>query len=47
MEYKRGEQEAGMNVVFVDIKRAYMQAEVRREEFVALPEEDAEEGRCA
>ena len=32
---------------FMDIKRAYLQAAVKRDIYVELPMEDREEGKCA
>ena len=34
-------------IEFIDIKRAFFHATARREVYVDLPEEDAEEGMCA
>ena len=36
-----------MKIEFIDIKRAYLQADAKREVFVELPEEDWEYGKCA
>ena len=36
-----------MNIEFIDIKRAYLQAEVRREVYIELPPEYGQEGMCA
>ena len=36
-----------MKLEFIDISRAFFHAEARREVYVELPEEDAEEGMCA
>ena len=38
--YVKGREEEGMNIEFIDIKRAYLQAEVRREVYIELPPED-------
>ena len=38
--YEKGKEEMGMKIEFIDIKRAYLQAEAKREVFVELPEED-------
>ena len=32
--YVKGREEEGMNIEFIDIKRAYLQAEVRREVYI-------------
>ena len=45
--YVKGREEEGMKIEFIDIKRAYLQAEVRREVYVELPPEDKQEGMCA
>ena len=37
----------GMKLDFIDVRRAYYHANVRREVFVELPPEDHEEGTCA
>ena len=44
--YKQGERERGMKFEFIDVRRAYLQAQARREVYVGLPEEDQEEGMC-
>ena len=36
-----------MKLEFIDIKRAYLQAPARRDLYVQLPTEDADEGMCA
>ena len=36
-----------MKLKFMGIKRAYLQAEAKRDIYVELPEEDMEEGVCA
>ena len=36
-----------MKLEFIHIKRAYLQAEVKRDIYVELPREDHEEGKCA
>ena len=38
--YRRGREEFGMKLEFIDIKRAYLQADVKRDIFVELPGED-------
>jgi len=43
----KGREEEGMKIEFIDIKRACLQAEVRREVYVELPPEDKQEGMCA
>ena len=45
--YERGREEDGVKLEFIDIKRAYLQAEVKREIYVELPDENPEEGKCA
>eukprot|EP00969_Alexandrium_andersonii_P048723 2137145-Alexandrium_andersonii.AAC.1 len=35
-----------MKLEFIDIKRAFFHAKARREVYVDLPPEDAEEGTC-
>ena len=35
-----------MKLGFVDVRRAYLHAKSRREVYVALPDEDWEEGKC-
>jgi hypothetical protein len=44
--YRKGNKEGGMKLEFIDIRRAYFQANAVRDVFVELPEEDAEEGMC-
>ena len=41
-----GNPEEGMKIDFVDISRAYFQADAIREVYVQLPDEDWEEGMC-
>ena len=36
-----------MKIEFIDIKRAYLQVDAKREVYVELPQEDWEEGKCA
>ena len=43
---KQGVREHGMNIDFIDVRRAYFHAKARRRVFVKLPEEDHEEGMC-
>ena len=45
--YERGREEDGVKLEFIDIKRAYLQAEVKREIYVELPGKAQEEGKCA
>jgi hypothetical protein len=45
--YRKGREEFGMKLEFIDIKMAYLQAEAKREIFVELPREDSETGMCA
>ncbi len=35
-----------MKIDFIDVRKAYLHAEVMREVFIELPEEDQEEGMC-
>ena len=44
--YRKGNREGGMKLEFIDVRRAYFQANAVRDVFVELPEEDAEEGMC-
>ena len=44
--YKAGKRRKGMKLDFIDVRRAYFHAKARREVYVALPEEDYEEGKC-
>ena len=44
--YRKGERERGYKLEFIDVRRAYLQAQARREVYVELPEEDQEEGMC-
>jgi hypothetical protein len=44
--FKKGRQQEGMKVDFIDVRRAYFHADARRQVFVELPQEDAEEGMC-
>ena len=45
--YDRGREDKGMTFEFIDINKAYLQAETKREVYVALPDEDKETGMCA
>ena len=45
--YTKGREEEGMNIEFIDIKRAYLQADARRDVYVELPQEDGQVGMCA
>ena len=44
--YAPGDEEGGMKLDFIDISRAYFQADAIREVYVDLPHEDWEEGMC-
>ena len=44
--YKQGDWHSGMKLDFIDISRAYFQADAIRNVFVELPAEDAEVGMC-
>ena len=44
--YFEGDQEGGMCLMFVDIKRAFFNANARRAVYVVLPPEDSKEGMC-
>ena len=44
--YQSGNPEEGMKIDFIDISRAYFQADAIREVYVQLPDEDWEEGMC-
>ena len=43
--YNRGNTERGMKLAFIDVRRPYFHAKVRRDVYVAPPAEDAEEGK--
>ena len=45
--YERGKESEGMNIEFIDIKRAYLQAPARRTLYVQLPLLESEYGKCA
>ena len=45
--YMKGREEEGMNIEFIEIKRAYLQADARRDVYVELPQEDGQAGMCA
>ena len=45
--YTKGEEHVGMKFEFIDIKRAYLQADAKRDIYVELPQEDVEAGTCA
>ena len=45
--YEKGKEEMGMQFRFIDINRAYLQVDAKREIYVELPPEDGEEGMCA
>jgi len=44
--YNEGDREGGMCLMFIDIKRAFFNAQARRPVYVQLPPEDEEEGMC-
>ena len=44
--YKQNKRRVGMNIDFIDVRRAYFHARARREVYVQLPEEDYSEGQC-
>ena len=44
--YNRGKESSGMQLEFIDIRRAYYQAHARRRIYVQLPPEDDEPGKC-
>ena len=44
--FRAGRRTEGMKLDFVDVRRAYFHAKSRRELYVALPNEDWEEGKC-
>ena len=44
--FTRGKEEEGLKIEFIDIKRAFFHAIARREVYVELPAEDAQEGMC-
>ena len=45
--FKGGREEEGMQLEFVDIKRAYLQVDGKMDILVELSEEGREEGECA
>ena len=45
--YVKGREEEGMKIEFIDIKRAYLQADAKRDVYVELPQEDEQVGMCA
>ena len=45
--FQEGDRQSGMKIDFIDISRAFFQADAIREVYVELPAEDAEEGMCA
>jgi len=45
--YDAGYQQSGMKIDFIDISRAFFQADAIREVYVELPAEDAADGMCA
>ena len=44
--YQKGQEEKGMKMEFIDIRRAYFHAPARRTVYVKLPPEDHEDGMC-
>ena len=44
--YSEGHRKDGMKIDFIDISRAYFQADALRDVYVQLPDEDAEPGMC-
>lgn len=44
--YLKGDKQSGMKLDFIDISRAYFQADAIRQVYVELPSEDWEEGKC-
>ena len=44
--YLPGKEEGGMKLDFIDISRAYFQADAIRDVYVELPSEDWEKGMC-
>ena len=44
--YSHGCSEGGHKLDFIDVRRAYFHAKARRDVFVALPDEDQENGMC-
>ena len=44
--HQSGHPEEGMKIDFIDISRAYFQADAIRDMYVQLPDEDREEGMC-
>ena len=45
--FHKGDKESGMKIDFIDISRAFFQADAIREVYVELPPEDAGQGMCA
>ena len=44
--YQAGCRDNGCSIDFIDVRRAYFHARARRDVFIALPEEDQENGMC-
>merc|ERR1712005_42236 len=44
--YEKGRRKDGMKLDFIDIKRAYFNAPVKRDVYIQLPKEDAADGYC-
>ena len=44
--YLGEDKEGGMKIDFIDVRRAFFHAPALRRVYVALPEEEAEEGMC-
>ena len=44
--YQKDNPKEGMKIDFIDISRAYFQADAIRDMYVQLPDEDWEEGLC-
>jgi hypothetical protein len=44
--YRRGQHNMGMKIDFIDVRRAYFHASVRRDVYIQLPEEDSQPGYC-
>ena len=44
--FNRGFKKKGLKLEFIDVRRAYFHSPARREVYVKLPDEDAEEGMC-
>jgi hypothetical protein len=45
--YVKGREEEGMKIEFIDIKRACLQADAKRDVYIELPQEDEQAGMCA